>query len=374
MCTYIGALTLFRDLVPREVKLISTNFKSRLQSLIGDVIAEANQATNLSRSLLSDVGLPGSLESYKTQGGLPDSLWMKIQYIQSINGITGLRMRQLDVDGKASRSSNSLDGLAQAIEQEKKESLNFKTRYPEYPGMSSIIALQAVNDTLISLRDAFASARMADASISDLLSDHEFKSSMELLTRPRAELAALLPGGHGGGGKVDTKALEDSIILLDKLLNERERLVVGLSQQADRDVTDIILARFTTDSPTKILDDLLAQSSVAVEAIRSSVNAQSQVVDAIMSAHQDFISARHSDPRAVEMGLIMSRIEQSISKFHSTQSRLAEASTFYATFQTRISGLSQTIDDICYSQHIQRADHEGQATLQFSRQTQVLDK
>lgn len=75
---------LFKDIYPKEVREIKTMAEDRLEQLLRQSTTEANELSNQARMLLSSVGLPGSVESFKSGGDLPDSLWEKVQRIQSL--------------------------------------------------------------------------------------------------------------------------------------------------------------------------------------------------------------------------------------------------------------------------------------------------
>ena len=58
---------LFQNVLSRGASFILAAYKSRVQELLSLITAESNQGTNQANSILSDVGLPGSLDAYKTQ-------------------------------------------------------------------------------------------------------------------------------------------------------------------------------------------------------------------------------------------------------------------------------------------------------------------
>ena len=64
--------------------------------------SEVSKATNEARSTLSSVGLPGSLEAYKSGGTLPANLWAKIERIQTLGGVVELqrKLRNVNASGK----------------------------------------------------------------------------------------------------------------------------------------------------------------------------------------------------------------------------------------------------------------------------------
>lgn len=82
---------LFASLSPKGVREIASLRQERVDSLLREATALASNATNEGRAALSAIGLPGSLEVYMTGGELPDTLWKKLEQIQSMGGLQELK-------------------------------------------------------------------------------------------------------------------------------------------------------------------------------------------------------------------------------------------------------------------------------------------
>ena len=77
-----SAAVFFKDVVPREVLALLAATKERLGDVLAHSAGAVTLATNDARYQLSALGLPGSLETHKTGGQLPENLWVKVQRVQ----------------------------------------------------------------------------------------------------------------------------------------------------------------------------------------------------------------------------------------------------------------------------------------------------
>lgn len=76
----------FKDIHPKAVKALLVSSREKLDLLLVQTTDSALGATNEGRKELAGVGLPGSLETYKSGGQFPENLWLKIERIQSLGG------------------------------------------------------------------------------------------------------------------------------------------------------------------------------------------------------------------------------------------------------------------------------------------------
>ena len=357
---------LFAGVVSKEVRELAADLRNRLMDLSASVSAEANQAANAASALLSDMGLPGSLESVKAEGALPDSLWARVERVQAAGCMDDLRRRQADVSAKAERAGVSIEQLQRAMERERADDRAFVAQHPM--AASSAGALDNIRATFLSLRDSYATARMADAALADVLESPEFKRAMELLSKDRSELNASLPSAVGSLTKVGTMALEQTLADLDRSLQERLRLKKQLEAQVNDDVVSEVQRRVSAgEELRKIETELLGRYSDMGRRVRELVAQQPQLLDAIVNNHQRFVEARSQDPQSALLDNAIAAIERSISQFTTVQSQMSDGLTFYTNLQARLSSLAQSLDDLCYAQHMMRRETEDQETSQRSR-------
>jgi hypothetical protein len=75
---------LFKAVYPKEIREVKNMAEERLEQLLRVATNEANDLSNEARVILSSVGLPGSVESFKSGGELPSTLWEKVERIKSL--------------------------------------------------------------------------------------------------------------------------------------------------------------------------------------------------------------------------------------------------------------------------------------------------
>ncbi len=90
--------------------------------------------------------------------------------------------------------------------------------------------------------------------------------------------------------------------------------------------------------------------------------------------NQTFVSSRTNDPLTIERDRVIRNLEKGMSAYFSINSKIAAGNTFYMNLQTRLTGLMQQCDDMCYTQQLQRQDYEMDICIQNQRHAQVLCK
>ena len=357
---------LFTGVVSKEVRAMAADLGNRLMDLVAAVSTEANQAANAASALLSDMGLPGSLESFKAEGALPDSLWARVQRAQAAGGMEDLRRRKAEVGAKAERAGVSIEHLQSVMDKERADDRAFMAMHPT--ATSSSGALENIRATFLSLRDSYATARMADAAVADMLERPDFAGAMEVLSKDRAELNALLPSRIGSMTQVGTKALEQALLDLNRSLQDRFSLKQQLEAQVNGDILSEVQRRVSAgEDLLKIEADLLGRCSDMTRRLRELIAQQPQLLDAVVTNNQRFVEARHQDPQSSLRDNAIAAIERSISQFTTMQSQLSDGLTFYTNLQARLSTLAQSLDDLCYAQHMMRKESEDQETSHRSR-------
>ena len=112
---------LFADVLPKEVRSLLTQYRERVSSLVSQTEGTATSASNTGRAALSAIGLPGSLEVYKSGGSFPSNLWKKIQHVQMRGGGGGgglgrdLATKVSDLEEVASRARTTIDSIEYSI-------------------------------------------------------------------------------------------------------------------------------------------------------------------------------------------------------------------------------------------------------------------
>lgn len=120
----------FRDIQPKAIRTLLTTTRETLDLLLMQASDYAATATNEGRKQLCAVGLPASLETYKSGGEFPDNLWVSVQRVQSLGGASELSERHKDLEGAAQRAAMSMENIEASIAREERIDLAFRARFP----------------------------------------------------------------------------------------------------------------------------------------------------------------------------------------------------------------------------------------------------
>ena len=111
---------LFADVLPKEVRSLLTTYRERVASIVSQTESIATKATDAGRADLASMGLPGSLEVYKSRGTFPSNLWRKIQNVQArgggASGLSADLMTKIeDLERLANRARTTIDSIDYSI-------------------------------------------------------------------------------------------------------------------------------------------------------------------------------------------------------------------------------------------------------------------
>ena len=120
----------FRSIQPKAIRSLLITARSTLDLLLMQASDYAVTASNDGRKQLSQAGLPASLETYKSGGEIPETLWGSILRVQNMGGINELNERYNDLESSAARASLSMDNINASIMREERIDNSFRTRFP----------------------------------------------------------------------------------------------------------------------------------------------------------------------------------------------------------------------------------------------------
>ena len=203
-----------------------------------------------------------------------------------------------------------------------------------------MVVLQDAANALAGLRATFATARMADGALADTLHSGDFMSAATLLSKSRAELATMAANTTRDRSlRINTGPLEGALAALEGLLKERQCAIDALTALANRDATDVVLARLSAGtSPQDIEAELSAQTTAAVDAVKSTVARQAAVLDAVIRSHDQFSEAWTANDNASSSDRVVAQLEGAVSRCYALQSQLNEGATFYSNLQVPTDG------------------------------------
>jgi hypothetical protein len=137
---YDDGKILFKDINSKAVQQVKTAVQERIETALRNATVDSSNATNEARVVLSSVGLPGSLETYKAGGVLPDALWIKISKASSLCSLSALENKYQELELAAQRAASALNNINETIQREINTDENFRSRFPQWNGITSVTA------------------------------------------------------------------------------------------------------------------------------------------------------------------------------------------------------------------------------------------
>ncbi|CAM9301607.1 unnamed protein product, partial [Hapterophycus canaliculatus] len=155
---------LFEGLLSKSAKAALEEYKSKEAAAVGAMDGLAKEKSALARSQLAAVGLPGTVEAHESVGGVPESVWKKVQAVkQGGGGVNELKEKVAEVEGSAERARSTLETVERTLDQDIRLDDAFKKRYAgEYEGMSTTELAGDLRRDVEHYRGLWRTARGAD--------------------------------------------------------------------------------------------------------------------------------------------------------------------------------------------------------------------
>lgn len=384
---------LFRYVLPRHVIESNKNFYEEVMSYYQKTQVEAENATNIGRTSLSSMGLPGSLEVVKHDQPLPDTLWQKIVKARDMGGMDRLNSLLSDLKAASQRAWSSMTEIEDSLVREERTNADFQVRYPGFAGLiadpSTAIEIRRNN---AQLRDAYRNAQTNDEKIEADMKSSETAEHLLLLRKTKDELHMLFRSAAlEGPVSVNLLDLDESEVAANRMSPEASRLESKLHELAEIfeertkqieqmkalttiDLMDYILHALSTNG------DLYAkhiqysnESKELMKRVTEGITRQAQLLDEIVRLNADFVRSKESDPAALARNKIIQTIEVAVAKFFALYSQLSSGVTFYSNLRAKLTTLQQNCDDLSYTQQWQRQEFE-ESQMQTQRSQQVAQR
>jgi hypothetical protein len=121
---------LFERVQPSAVIAQLKQTKDKLVELLAVVEKVASSASAEGRKELFSVGLPGSLEAYKSGSAIPESVWATVVRVQSQGGLEEIKRKVTDIEACAARAVSTMDEIKSLMSREETADLVFRERLP----------------------------------------------------------------------------------------------------------------------------------------------------------------------------------------------------------------------------------------------------
>lgn len=365
----------FKEIVSKEIRAMTNSLKERIDSLVTSNVNNANSATNEARMTLSSVGLPGTVESYKEDGQLPESIWQNIQRAKNLGGMPELKNKFDELESISNRALSTMQDIDNSILKEENNDISFHNRFPQWSGVSTAILNSDIKNNIIRFRDAYNTARSSDNIITETMNDNNFLEAMAILSKSRNEIndsfnrtKPLIDFEDDLNGitspVIDTTQLENYLNQLSSLIEIREKFVADISYMTTIDISEIALK----GQPS--IDEFFHNCEAISADIYHTMDDQSNLLSIIIQLNEVFQKGKEHDPQTIEREKLVTNIEQSISKCFNLNIQLNAGITFYSNLQSRLSTLLQNSDDLAYTQRLARQDYELSITTKSNQEVQ----
>lgn len=188
---------------------------------------------------------------------LPENLWVKIQRIQSLGGISELNAKYSNLESASARARLTMEAIENSLLRESSQMDAFRQRHASVvtPDISRL--QQDIRQNLTLLRDAHRDASLRNQAIQNELSDETFVSYMRSLFQSKAEISNMLPkADNTSNAFINTAKLEEKLIQFANLFESRDRLLQQLQETSKRDVTSNMVATLASMTPPYADDNL----------------------------------------------------------------------------------------------------------------------
>jgi programmed cell death 6-interacting protein len=379
---------LFKFVLPKSIMDGNNRFYAEINSLYASVSTTGENATNIGRTTLSSVGLPGALESMKTENNIPVNLWNKILKIQSMGSIDRLKSLVLELNNLSKRANSSIEILETAIRAEEEKDNYFFQQFPTYNGTRSSVLNKDIKNNLKLLKEAYQNALMNDGTIQKDLRDNCVEGKLLLLTKSKEELLKMLTAvssaaaakkkevnlldfdeyepspavsGKAGGDLLgpDGHKLEGRLHELAELFEIRLAILQKLKQFVSISIQDEVTNVFLGNGSVQEVYDRYMNDINSLKAqLDQGFRRQDELLSEIVRLNDLFNKYKENNPILLEKNRFLMNLEEMTNKYFALHSQVTAGQTFYTNLQSKLTTLQQNIDDMAYTQQWQRQEYE----------------
>lgn len=384
-------LEIFKYVLPRAIMESNKNFYDEVTTYHTRTATEAENATNFGRSALSSLGLPGSLEVVKSDQPLPDTLWAKVQKVQSMGGAERLTSVLADLQAASAKAHGKMMEIDDSLASEERTNADFQRRYPGIGLMVDASAAGEIKNNLNKLRDAFRGAQANDEKIVKELADPSVKEELMVLCKSKEQLQMLFHTAtmqQNSANLLDMEEadfkpraspeatrLEEKLHLLVELFEDRTKAIEQMKALTKVDLLDYVLKAL--ESGGDVYANHIKYSTEAkglMQHVNEGIARQQSLLDEITQLNEQFVKSKLNDPAALARNKVIQGLEQSVARYFALHSQISSGLTFYSNLRAKLTTLQQNCDDLAYTQQWQRQEfEENQVQSKAQAQVQVQE-
>lgn len=355
---------LFKDIVPKSVQLVNDSIREYTTNAYKQYVSICGDLTNLARTTLASVGLPGSLQLYLTGGEFPDDLFQKFKKIQNLGGVNELISKRNELNNISMKVSNIFSSINESIKSETETDSLFRSRNHEYKGLP----FTSANNDIIIFLDKIQSDLSAEQSkwrfIDEKLNDPTIIHDLSSLTvKSKEELKAILPNPNQDNIR---KLLTYDSSQLEKLLNEmatiidtRTKKLDALVEISNKDYIGMILNNNTAgNDANKLLSDVKLACGSIIDELNNINIRQPNLLTEIVNENSIFKEKSTNDECIVERNAIIINMESLVTKYNNLHSLLSISYGATLSLYNKCVQLLQTVTERVSQQSFKRQEFE----------------
>ena len=291
---YCNEKPLFPQAYPSEVHEAVAAYKERLQNLITMNKGVDDELSSMARATLGSINQPHKLDWFKSGGTMPETLWKRVSKLQSMgsqrsdagskDGPCGLIKAMMeDLKATSDQAYSKFIQCEETITKEEENDERYRARQPTWTGTPLNMLNRDIKMHLSRLKDAYASAKDRDKQLENtsatLFSENQDDSlgseafNFNVLLWPRKKIESTFLERMPLTGEVDllhlddetnsssssssslvseaAKALEQKMVELASLIEERGKSVKSMEKLSDTKNMDIVIASLLQLHSTK---------------------------------------------------------------------------------------------------------------------------
>lgn len=346
----------FINLITPAIRDASNTFTNKLQSFVNTYVAQAQSSTQSAQSIVTQLGLPGSLDALDNNTGLNNELWQQISDIQHSGGMNTLH-ELCDSIQSGVTDCNKLFQQAKAIlEKEAAEDSAMKQQFTHRWNRRSSQQLTTPVYNDIEVIDKFMiQAKQSDTKLINEL--HSNENKLNILSQSRQQIENQLPHNTEQSNKSElSDTLRNKYNELMKLIDSRNVIVAQLQELPGKiDITNTLLHQHKTSSYDDIYTSELNKQQHYIDQLYTLQQQQDSLLNDIQTQNQLFVASQKQNESLIQRQSILQHISTAIQTYNKLLQHLHEGQKFYNDLMTaKIKPLKERIDDYVFARNMEK--------------------
>ncbi|CAG9327847.1 unnamed protein product [Blepharisma stoltei] len=355
----INGEQVLQALVPPAILALSAEYKELLHNMILEESDKVAAATRNTTQALESMNLPHKLDAITVDNGLPDSVWKKVQQVQSYGGFAHIENGINSLRQLSENSQKFIAELESMVIREDEEDRSLRQMYGSQWGRAHSAAVNThLTSDLEKYKQKLIQAINLDRTNYQILETNN--EALQLLKKSKVELDQMMPPVENIGQEQSpvVQALKGALATVDQTQKSLQDQMASLTSQADQDniIEHLMVIEETKTPKEPIFQQEISKFSPQREGLLNTANQLRQTIDAVASANSAFDRERgsyQSNPVRVQL---LQNLETAVKIYNELSANLAQGHQFYTNLSQHLSVLQQKVSDFVYSRNLEKND------------------